>query len=59
VLLDTLLVRTILVPASFLTIGERIWWPARARTDGRGAELPPGADKGNAIHGDGHHRHRA
>jgi putative drug exporter of the RND superfamily len=29
VLLDTLLVRTILVPASFLTIGERIWWPAR------------------------------
>jgi putative drug exporter of the RND superfamily len=30
VLLDTLLVRTILVPASFLTIGERVWWPARA-----------------------------
>ena len=29
VLLDTLLVRTILVPASLLTIGERVWWPAR------------------------------
>jgi putative drug exporter of the RND superfamily len=33
VLLDTLLVRTILVPASLLTIGERVWWPSRrART---------------------------
>jgi RND superfamily putative drug exporter len=31
VLLDTLIVRTILVPASLLTIGERVWWPARAR----------------------------
>ena len=29
VLLDTLLVRTILVPAGLLTIGERVWWPAR------------------------------
>lgn len=29
VLLDTLVVRTVLVPASFLTIGERVWWPAR------------------------------
>jgi len=29
VLLDTLLVRTVLVPAILLTIGERVWWPAR------------------------------
>ena len=29
VLLETLLIRTILVPASLLTIGERVWWPAR------------------------------
>jgi RND superfamily putative drug exporter len=29
VLLDTLLVRTVLVPAALLTIGERVWWPAR------------------------------
>jgi putative drug exporter of the RND superfamily len=29
VLLDTLIVRTILVPAGLLTIGERVWWPAR------------------------------
>ena len=27
VLLDTLLVRTVLVPASLLIIGERVWWP--------------------------------
>jgi RND superfamily putative drug exporter len=27
VLLDTLLVRTVLVPASLLTIGDRVWWP--------------------------------
>jgi len=30
VLLDTLLVRTVLVPATLLTLGERVWWPARA-----------------------------
>jgi putative drug exporter of the RND superfamily len=30
VLLDTLLVRTILVPASLLCFGERVWWPARS-----------------------------
>jgi putative drug exporter of the RND superfamily len=30
VLLDTLLVRTVLVPASLLTIGNRAWWPARS-----------------------------
>jgi len=31
ILLDTLLVRTVLVPAALLTIGERVWWPARPR----------------------------
>ncbi len=30
VLLDTLLVRTVLVPAAFLTIGSRVWWPSRS-----------------------------
>jgi RND superfamily putative drug exporter len=29
VLLDTLLVRTVLVPALLLTIGDRVWWPSR------------------------------
>jgi putative drug exporter of the RND superfamily len=30
VLIDTFLVRTVLVPASLLSIGERVWWPNRA-----------------------------
>jgi RND superfamily putative drug exporter len=29
VLIDTVLVRTVLVPASLLIIGERVWWPAQ------------------------------
>jgi putative drug exporter of the RND superfamily len=29
VLLDTLLVRTVLVPAVLFTIGDRVWWPTR------------------------------
>lgn len=29
VILDTLLVRTLLVPALALLLGERFWWPAR------------------------------
>jgi len=32
VLLDTLVVRTVLVPASLLAIGERVWWPHRRNT---------------------------
>jgi RND superfamily putative drug exporter len=34
-LLDTLVARTVLVPASVLTIGNRIWWPARPPSAGR------------------------
>ena len=33
VLLDTLLVRTVLVPALVHDIGPRVWWPARMPTD--------------------------
>lgn len=29
VLLDTLLVRTVLVPALFALVGDRMWWPSR------------------------------
>jgi putative drug exporter of the RND superfamily len=35
VLLDTLLVRTILVPASLLTIGDRVWWPGATARRGQ------------------------
>jgi putative drug exporter of the RND superfamily len=51
VLLDTFIVRSIIVPALVFDIGPRIWWPSRlARTDGghddgdgggNGAALPP------------------
>ncbi|SEH15738.1 putative drug exporter of the RND superfamily [Thermoleophilum album] len=33
VLLDTFLVRTVLVPALAFWLGERFWWPARVRRD--------------------------
>jgi putative drug exporter of the RND superfamily len=36
VLIDTLVVRTVLVPACLLTIGEHAWWPSR------GGVLKPG-----------------
>ncbi|HJH13171.1 MAG TPA: MMPL family transporter, partial [Brevibacterium ravenspurgense] len=29
VLIDTLLVRTVIVPAVFTLIGDRIWWPSK------------------------------
>jgi putative drug exporter of the RND superfamily len=39
VLLDTLVVRTVLVPALALILGDRFWWPRRVGA----AQLPPGA----------------
>jgi putative drug exporter of the RND superfamily len=44
VLLDTLLVRTVLVPATLLAIGEPVWWPARRHGAGahrRESDLQP------------------
>ena len=41
VLLDTLLVRTVLVPALAFVFGERFWWPAHV--DGRGHHDADGA----------------
>ncbi len=37
VLLDTLFVRTVVVPASLLTVGDRVWWPTRVRQQPAGA----------------------
>jgi RND superfamily putative drug exporter len=31
VLLDTLLVRTVIVPALAFMVGEKFWWPAKAK----------------------------
>jgi RND superfamily putative drug exporter len=54
VLLDTFIVRSILVPALVLDMGPRIWWPSRlAREDesaegfGPGEDAPAGAAVGN------------
>ncbi|MDX5461612.1 MMPL family transporter [Micromonospora tulbaghiae] len=40
VLLDTLLVRTVLVPALAFLLGDRFWWPGRITRD---ADAPTGA----------------
>ena len=40
VLLDTLLVRTVLVPAALLTLGDRAWWPSRPARAGRDGLRP-------------------
>jgi RND superfamily putative drug exporter len=56
VLLDTFLVRSVLVPALALDIGPRIWWPSTlARTDGgAGHWRDPGAgdpgEPGDNVH---------
>ncbi len=42
VLIDTLIVRSLLVPAITLELGDRVWWPsALARTAGRSAPREP------------------
>jgi len=35
ILLDTFVVRTIMVPAAVQLLGDKIWWPSRARGRGR------------------------
>lgn len=41
VLLDTLLVRTVLVPSLFAVLGDRMWWPSRPAT----GQVLPGAER--------------
>ncbi len=40
VLLDTLVVRTVLVPALALTLGDRFWWPRTVTGHGPSSESP-------------------
>ncbi len=59
VLVDTLLVRTIIVPAIFSLAGDRIWWPTRApREQTKGAGSPGTSPDGHApdrdTRSDGH-----
>jgi putative drug exporter of the RND superfamily len=57
VLLDTLLVRTVVVPAALLTIGERLWWPARLAQTSQAqhrhlsAVVPPRTPAADREHG--------
>ena len=44
VLLDTLLVRTVIVPALAFTLGERFWWPARPDPGPARPAAPSGRD---------------
>ncbi|WP_461172894.1 MMPL family transporter [Arthrobacter sp. Z1-9] len=44
VLLDTVLVRSLLVPALAYDIGPRIWWPGKLGRPGKGAPVEPGAN---------------
>jgi RND superfamily putative drug exporter len=41
VLLDTFVVRSVIVPALTIDIGSRIWWPSNLDRGGPGAEAPP------------------
>ena len=41
VLLDTFLVRSVLVPAIALDIGPKFWWPSKLAKEDGGAQAPP------------------
>ena len=50
VLLDTFVVRSIVVPALTFAFGARIWWPSQLAHEGRGGLGPPdGREPGSAI----------
>lgn len=47
VLVDTLVVRALVVPALFSLIGDRMWWPSRTLTDRASEDTgAPGPEKG-------------
>ncbi len=47
VLLDTLLVRTVLVPALAISLGEKFWWPRRSSDQ---PHTPEGSREPQAVH---------
>ncbi|MCC9708836.1 MMPL family transporter [Streptomyces sp. MNU76] len=54
VLLDTFIVRSVLVTALFLDVGPKVWWPHRlAREDGGTPPPPPKEPVGSAAGPDG------
>ena len=60
VLVDTLIVRTVIVPSIFGLVGNRIWWPNKAIThfhENAEAGVPSGASDGSTADGDEHSTH--
>ncbi|MGQ4599604.1 MMPL family transporter [Nocardia sp. R6R-6] len=60
ILLDTFVVRTVVIPALFSLIGRGIWWPSQLRlvtdeqaTGGGTADRPTSADQSRDQHGPG------
>ena len=45
VLLDTFLVRSVLVPSIALTMGDKFWWPSELSKPGRGPQAPTEAER--------------
>jgi RND superfamily putative drug exporter len=43
VLLDTLLVRSVLVPALVFRLGPKVWWPSRLAREPAGSDRAPTA----------------
>lgn len=54
IVVDTLVVRTVIVPAIFGILGDRIWWPGSARGTGLGA----GRGTDERSEGESTHEHR-
>jgi RND superfamily putative drug exporter len=52
ILLDTFVVRTVIIPALFTIIGPAIWWPALSAGDYRGADgATGGRHRADELHG--------
>lgn len=54
IVVDTLVVRTVIVPAIFGILGERVWWPSAARRSTLDRDTEGGADEhraGTAVAG--------
>jgi putative drug exporter of the RND superfamily len=49
ILLDTFVVRTIMVPAAVELLGDRVWWPSTARGGGHALREHAEADEGAVV----------
>jgi RND superfamily putative drug exporter len=49
ILLDTFIVRTIMVPAAVELLGDRVWWPSTAQGGGHALREHAEADDGTAV----------